>query len=236
MEIHQFDKLTKPITPEQIRKTDVDIATIDALNKYAENNHTILVLSGGYATEALCGGKITRPHGDIDLHMPIPENQDVAEVFLEIGKIIIKEQTKWSLRKQTDKKVEFIEEDGDIDFFDKRRLELTVHKEEEKPVFTPANLINSTDKMVNVLTINVNELIASKIHSIYRSKNDVNSKMGRNTNKNDINDIKRLLKLPSYSKEVVLELLTSRYVKNEGISDVKSIAVDEFSQMESLIQ
>lgn len=69
MEKHKLNKLTVPITPKQVEKTDLDLETIKSLNAYAQANGLIIVLTGGYATEALCGGKITRPHGDIDIHI-----------------------------------------------------------------------------------------------------------------------------------------------------------------------
>lgn len=56
------------LTPATIQKSNQDLATISQLNKFAQKTGNILVLSGGYATEALCGGQITRPHGDIDAH------------------------------------------------------------------------------------------------------------------------------------------------------------------------
>lgn len=54
------------LTPKFITKSDLDIKTINDLSKYATSVGSQLVLTGGYATEAHLGGKITRAHGHID--------------------------------------------------------------------------------------------------------------------------------------------------------------------------
>ena len=45
------------LSNKAILKSDRDIETIKSLNKFAKRSGNILVLSGGYAVEAHCGGK-----------------------------------------------------------------------------------------------------------------------------------------------------------------------------------
>lgn len=92
------------MTPEAVRKTDLDIQTIRSLSELAERSGNQLIINGGYAVEAICGGNITRPHGDIDAHF-ILSNGKSDEIFSAVDEIISKEtQTDWKLRKQKTKK------------------------------------------------------------------------------------------------------------------------------------
>ena len=63
------DERKTKLTADATLKCDLDIETINSLNKFADGTGNILVLSGGYAVEAHCGGKITRAHGDVDSHL-----------------------------------------------------------------------------------------------------------------------------------------------------------------------
>lgn len=218
----------------QIHKTDLDIATIESLNNYVQRNNWILVLSGGYATEALCGGVVTRPHGDMDLHIAVDESVNIYEIAKELIDILEKESTKWKLVQKTERKIKFVEDESSLESFGLRELELTVHKEKEKPVFTDAFLTNSKGKEVCVLTINVNELIASKIHSFYKSKVDLS--LGRETNTNDIRDLSRLMQLSTYNKVATLELLAKRYVKGIDYQNSLHLVKEEFDYVESFLK
>ena len=84
----------------------MDIATILSLGKFAEETGNILVLTGGYAVEAWCGGKIARAHGDIDAHLILTGNKSAGELFSGVRELLSNESTKWTLRDQkTDKAV-----------------------------------------------------------------------------------------------------------------------------------
>jgi hypothetical protein len=207
------------LTLVQIQKSDADLATIFALNKYIKTLHGLLVLSGGYATEALCDGEITRPHGDMDVHISISTDQNIDDLYSGIQKLLSKEKTNWTIGKKSETKIVFIEKASTISDFDKRELEITLHKEKSKPKFTEVFLVNSKREKIKVLVVNLHELLASKVHNIYSTKvGDVI--LGRKTKQNDINDLKRLMNLPNYNKEELLETLASRYVKAEiGINN-----------------
>ena len=88
------------LTSEFIEKSDTDIATITALDKFAKETGNILVLTGGYAVEAHCRGKITRAHGDIDAHLILTGKKSTDELFSGVRDLLKNESTKWILRDQ----------------------------------------------------------------------------------------------------------------------------------------
>ncbi|MCX6704734.1 MAG: hypothetical protein NT162_00125, partial [Candidatus Woesebacteria bacterium] len=105
--MNKLDHDTREIglSAEAIVKSDKDIATIATLEKFATATGNILVLTGGYATEAHCGGKITRAHGDIDAHLILTGQKLTDELFSGIHELLGKESTKWMLRDQKPDKV-----------------------------------------------------------------------------------------------------------------------------------
>ena len=96
------------LTPEFVKKSDMDIATIVALDKFAKETGNILVLTGGYATEAHCGGKITRAHGDIDAHLILTGQKSAGELFFGVRELLSRESTNWILRDQKPDKVVYL--------------------------------------------------------------------------------------------------------------------------------
>ncbi len=236
MENYGSDKLALPITPEQLRKTDLDFETIKSLAKYAQENDSILVLSGGYATEALCGGNITRPHGDIDAHFLTNEIENSDQIFLEVSEnILFKEPTLWKVRKRTNIKVDFLEDDEPKPFFDRRRLEFTLHKKEGVNLATPAFLINSQGEKIEVYVVEINELLASKIHKLYSLRDGViDDTKDRHTDDRDIYDLKRLLNSSDINQEKQIQILAERHVQAEGEKNPAGQAQEEYDYINNL--
>jgi len=112
------------LTPEFVEKSDKDIATITTLNEYANKTGNTLVITGGYATEALCGGKITRAHGDIDIHIILSGSESIETLNHSIRDLLFKEDTKWVARERNPKRIDCLEDDDKKKFFDKRRIEV----------------------------------------------------------------------------------------------------------------
>ena len=130
------------LTKEFNIKSDKDIETIRELDKFARKTKNILVLSGGYTTEALCGGKITRAHGDIDAHLILTGEKSTKEIFPGIQKLLSKEETEWKMYSQKPDKFEFREDASEKKFDAKRRLELRLNEPHENNIQYPkANLI-----------------------------------------------------------------------------------------------
>ncbi|QQG41461.1 MAG: nucleotidyl transferase AbiEii/AbiGii toxin family protein [Candidatus Woesebacteria bacterium] len=229
MENHNINKLTVPITPEQIRKADLDLATIKSLNMYAEANGFVVVLTGGYATEALCGGNITRPHGDVDIHILIDDLHDSRQIFSSIEeKIVFSETTKWKTHKQTDTKSEYREDDESKSFFDRRRLEIVLYTKENTTWYVPALLIDSQGERINVQVVEINDLLAQKIHKLYLLKDGVDTSKERHTDDRDIYDLKRLLNSPNADVEKILGILAETRVQVEAEGSKVDQARKEF--------
>lgn len=211
---NQLNKLSVPITPEQIRRTENDLATIKSLSDYAERNKTILVLSGGYATEALCGGNITRPHGDIDACLFVSKTDNIEQIFSVVERDIIhKEQTAWKKYKTTNIKIEFRENNDSKTFFDRRRLELKINSKKNITYFIPAFLVNSQGEKIKVNVVEINELLAEKIHKFYSLKDGVDTSKDRHTDDRDIYDLKRLLDSPDKNLKKIFAVLSEKYIE-----------------------
>lgn len=235
MENHNLNKLAVPITPEQIRKTDLDLVTIKSLNAYAEANGLIIVLTGGYATEALCGGNITRPHGDVDIHILIDNLGVSKQIFSSIEEeIISKEPTNWKTYKQTDTRSEYREEDESKPFFDRRRLEIVLYTNENTAWYVPAFLVDSQGEKINVHVVEINDLLAQKIHKLYSLKDGVDTSKERHADDRDIYDLKRLLNSPNIDLEKTLRILAENRVQAEGKRGKIDQARKEFDYVSDL--
>jgi len=235
MESPNPNKLAVPITPEQIRKTDLDLASIKSLNAFAEANGLIVVLTGGYATEALCGGNITRPHGDVDIHILIDDLGDSKQIFSSIEReIIFKESTNWKTYKQTDTRSEYREEDESNPFFDRRRLEIVFYTKENTTWYVPAFLVDSQGERINVQVVEINDLLAQKIHKLYSLKDGVDTSKERQTDDRDIYDLKRLLSSPNIDVEKMLRILAENRVQVEAEGGKIDQARKEFAYVSDL--
>jgi len=200
------------LTPEFVEKSDKDIETIKFLDEFARKTKNILVLSSGYATEALCGGKVTRAHGDIDAHIILTGKTDVEQLFSGVNEIISKEDTKWKLRDRTKDKFEFIEDDDSKDFFAKRRLEVRLNSPHENNTQYPKkNLINSEGEKVLVSVVDLDEMVLQKIHKFYILKDGVDVSKDRHSSKSDFFDLKRLLALTNLDREGLRNRVPEEY-------------------------
>jgi hypothetical protein len=204
MEILDKDERNISLTPDFIDKSDKDLSTIKSLDVLARRTGNILVLSSGYATEALCGGNITRAHGDIDAHIILTGIKSKEKLFSGVKEIITKEDTKWKLRNKTLDKFEFIEEDKNKDFFTKRRLEVYLNNSHEYNTKYPKKyLFNSRGEKVRVTVVDLDEMVRQKIHKFYILRGGVDTSKDRHSSKSDFFDLKRLLALPEINGEEI---------------------------------
>jgi predicted amidophosphoribosyltransferase len=73
------------LTADQQRLTHVDLQTLSRLRKFVrEQLHGQMILSGGYATEVLAGGSITRFHQDMDVRIFLPEGNTAEETMAKL--------------------------------------------------------------------------------------------------------------------------------------------------------
>lgn len=204
MGILDYDERDISLTPDFIDKSDKDLSTIKSLNILARQTGNILVLSSGYATEALCGGNITRAHGDIDIHLILTGTRSIEKLFSGVEEIITKEDTKWKLRNKTPDKFEFIEEDKNKDFFAKRRLEVYLNTPHDYNTKYPKKyLFNSKGEKIQVTVVDLDEMVRQKIHKFYILKDRVDVSKDRHSSKSDFFDLKRLLDLPELNEEAI---------------------------------
>ncbi|KKS32053.1 MAG: hypothetical protein UU93_C0011G0014 [Candidatus Amesbacteria bacterium GW2011_GWA2_42_12] len=200
------------LTPEFVKKSDMDIATIVALDKFAKETGNILVLTGGYATEAHCGGKITRAHGDIDAHLILTGQKSAGELFSGVREFLNKESTNWILRDQKPDKVDYLEDDENKEFFGKRRIEVRLNPPHAANVKYPKKkLIDSHGRIVEVCVIDLIEMVSGKIHKIFELKDGVDVAKDRHSSISDHFDLKRLLALPILDKENIRNKSAEEY-------------------------
>ena len=194
------------LSNKAILKSDRDIETIKSLNKFAKRSGNILVLSGGYAVEAHCGGKITRAHGDIDAHFILTGKVPNDQLLVQAQELLDEENTKWKVKQRIPDKLDYIEDDENKEFFDKRHVEVrlnTPHKNNIK--YPKRTLINSRGKIVEIVIVDLNQIISEKINKIFETKDRVNTSIDRHPSATDYLDLKRLLDLKEYDKERVLK-------------------------------
>lgn len=213
------------LTPEELSRTDQDIHSIVALKELANKHSTHSVISGGYAVEAHCGGVITRPHRDMDVHWH--SNNDLSQNLLEeVQEILQRDNPEWKVQeKKPGKKYQF---DEVIDPDKKgRRLELSI----DKPLIKKSEiktLIDSKGNEFEVLVPPLSEVIAKKV-IIFSIKNamtpDEKAVDKRPTKLQDIKDFQRLLALSDFNQEECLRFLEG-YMKYRKKQEGESLSSD----------
>ncbi len=212
MNILQGDTRNIELTPEFIEKSDRDIETIKALDSLATSTGNILVLSGGYAVEAHCGGKIVRPHGDIDAHIILTGDTSNEDIFSKVDILLKNENTPWILRDKKSDKVDYLENDDDKEFFNKRRVEVRLNTPHETNVKYPKKkLINSYGEEIEVCIVDLNQMTADKIRKFYDLRDGVDTTKDRHSSKSDFFDLKRLLELEELDKDKLRKDLPHEY-------------------------
>lgn len=200
------------LTAEFIVKSDKDIATINTLNEIAKENGAFLVLAGGYATEAICGGKITRPHGDIDVRFILSDFSIHPKEFkILMDARLENEPTKWKLWKESTAKLEYRENAEGVEFFKKRRIELYfVIEGVADAKFDDTQLIDSNGKTIYVKALSLKDLVVSKVKALYGVRNGYDPETQRETDLSDLADLHRLISLNVFDKDAVIENLSKK--------------------------
>lgn len=212
------DERNIELTPEAVKKTDRDIATIATLNDFARRTGNILVLSGGYATEAHLGGKITRPHGDIDAHLILTGQKSADELFAGVRELLFREDTQWKLRDQKSDKVDYLEDNDNIEFFNRRRVEVRLNAPHEANVKYPKRkLIDSQGREVEVCVVDLEQMVSEKIHKLFELKDGVDTTKDRHPSVSDYFDLKRILESGLVDKEKVRKRIPEEYDYAERI-------------------
>ena len=196
MDILQNDTRGIELTLEFVEKSDKDIETIKTLNKLGLETGDILVVFGGYATEALCGGDITRPHGDIDIHFILTGKVSKDDLFTRIDSILGQEKILWEIKKINPNKVEYLEDAEDKEFFNRRKVEIYINSPDEVNVeYSKRKLIKSQGVAIEICVRDLQQLVKHKLQKFYELRNGVDTTKDRHSSKSDFFDLKRLLEL-----------------------------------------
>lgn len=214
------------LTPEFVGKSDKDIQTIASLSALASQMGGKLVLSGGYATEALCGGRITRPHGDIDARFIFEEAVENDPVFQKVEVILKTEETTWRTRKKGQGKADYLEEDETKNYNTKRELEVYIPIPWTYNVsFEEAILIDSHGGEVAVNVIGYNDLVAHKIEKLYEVRNGIDATKDRDSSETDNIDMRRLISLDRFNKGRIFSKLVKKYRSGEKVQEMWNYVV-----------
>ncbi|CAN5147385.1 hypothetical protein BH09PAT1_BH09PAT1_4320 [soil metagenome] len=212
------------LTPEQETRSNRDIRTIANLSAKATELGMIPTISGGYAVDAYCSGKISRPHGDIDIgffSLSSPNHQAIEQ---EINSLLLSEShyTKWAPYPPDEDKraddinnghIEFRETGKDlIPFSERRRLEayVMVDPNATDSWVTKKQLLDSEGEAYDVNVTRIPYLVADKMRIIYeRSQlsDAEKASLNRPTKHSDYDDIKRLINSPDFTPEAKAECL-----------------------------
>lgn len=197
------------LTSEEVIKTDKDIASIIALQSFARQQKRLMAISGGYAVEAHCGGKITRPHGDIDCHYYLEKGFNLNQVTAELVSLLNQEQTAWQLHSADSGKIEFRENAPSLPFAARRRIELLLFTHSNKDQTQAKTLTDSLGHSHPVEVAHLSILTAHKIRIFFEQDKPLPAK--RSVSRTDISDLTRLINQPGFNKAEVVATLADYY-------------------------
>lgn len=216
----ELPKTPEPkLTPEEVTKSDRDLITLATLTAYAEEQGAVLEVGGGYAVEAYFGGRITRPHGDMDAVLWLPDLNYEDQIRANITNILRSEQTQtnWEERPNIkDRKhfIEFIEEKPDNPddinltsqekFLKLRRLELYIFNKNRMRHTLEKSLFDSKGNEFKIQVPLLEQMVASKVQIFNRTPEQKSNK--RETRQNDIDDFNKLINHRDFNIAKYMEL------------------------------
>lgn len=134
-----------------------------SIGNYTKQGSNRLVVADGYAVKAHLGGKITRVHGDIDCVFLNLSNLPFDDILSKVEVLLSSEDTMWKLQASKSEKVEWRENNHNISFSDRRRLELKIHQGDwTKSKYALKKLINSKGASINVYVEGIYPTLAKK--------------------------------------------------------------------------
>lgn len=221
------------LTPEQIERCDLDIMTIANLSAFAQSQGLIPVIGGGYATEAHCGGHITRAHGDIDITFYGLVPVDSQHIAQNTASLLSSEKTQWGRHlseherttgEYSTEHIEFREIGKELlPFPERRRVEIEVYEDHHAyKRFVQKTLRNSSGETREVNVKKLSYLLAEKIQRLYEISllpDEEKGKFGRLTTPTDYKEVYRLLSLPTFTiqeKEECLKIIQRRLERKSG--------------------
>lgn len=184
------------LTPEFVVKSDLDIQSIRSVYAYSKQHNLTAILTGGYATEAHLGGKITRAHGDVDFVLLNPSNILNEQIFVGIRELLSAEITKWKFEQSNPNKIDCREDRDDIPFNNRRRIEFKIREDSwTESAYVAKSLQDSNGNIVKIFVVGLYPMLAEKIHKFYLIKDGVDTSKDRESSLSDVVDLARLIKL-----------------------------------------
>ncbi len=249
MQQDQSKESETSLAPEELRIADRDIKWIAELTEITHSLGGTLVVMGGYAVEALTGGKITRPHDDVDLEFYLPQDCDLdklSEAYMEAinpnhsdqwKKTLLPDKNFLEYRNDSGSKLQKIEgytfklsPNPPSEYPD--RLAVRVRKsngmEYEMPLESVV-LIDSEGKPHQVYTQALNEFTALKMQRLMSQEVKPES---RQFKASDHDDLKKLVTMPEFSKTEAIEMLTGTLAEEEetNLEEARQQALSIVSQ------
>jgi hypothetical protein len=225
MDIGESPRPPEPtFSAEAVRRWDMDIQTMSSIRNYSKSKGLAAALTGGYAVEAYCGGKMTRSHGDMDMNMHTPDDMKIIrDCKSDITKILVKEQTKWDIWGEAPFNIEFRENNKDVKWEDRRRLELNFAITPPSSTIETRTLIDSQGNSHEVEVDGLYDFVTGKMR-VLLEKQKATRPMKRPIQESDKVDFLRLVNLSEFDQAAWLKRY-SGYLeyKNKGIWSVEEV-------------
>ncbi len=207
------------LASEEVIKSDRDLNTVSSLSAYAKNHGGDIEIGGGYAVEAHCDGKITRPHGDMDIVIWLNSAEDEEQAQADVFDILQGERdhTKWEIRPNEKNREHFINflEDKPEDpadshlsseqkFFKLRKIELYTFDKSGKRNTVERTITDSAGKVYVIRVPELEQIVSEKVRIFNR--NEQEKATHRDSRSADYAELKRLVTHKKFNKDRYLEL------------------------------
>ena len=231
-----FGELSKPeeqilpssselsLSHEQMDKMSSDLVTLSKLRSCAHENGYTFALTGGYAVDAIDGGKISRFHADMDGVFFVPPTVPYETVTKALGEQLLVEETPWELVKDEEGSLEYREADERKEWEMRRRLELDIFEPSLNTKTMTKTLVDLEGKSQDFDVLSVEDLLAAKVLSMVRladmTQEEREAAGLRDMKVSDKADFHRLLKSPEFNEQATIGSLAGaiRYISEDQIS------------------
>jgi len=231
-----FGEISKPVDAhselslsyEQLDKMASDVKTLSMLRDLAQERGYTFALTGGYAVDALVGGKISRFHGDMDSIMVVPQHTPNAEIKEAIEENLLVEETPWKSVKNEGTSLEFRENAPHKEWEMLRRLELDIYPSDIKLNIVTRTLRDVDGVQHEFEALAIEGILAAKVLSAVRlnemTEEERIKENLRELKPSDRNDFQRLVHSPEFDEQAVHNALAGaiRYISDDDITPVEA--------------
>jgi len=222
------DQLSR-FSSEQLARWDKDLVTLDLVRNYATSAKYDLIISGGYAVEAHCGGWMTRRHQDMDVALSrrsLFKFNKQAETKKVLARLSQDRGTKWENHEtKSDSKIEFRENSEGKTWEQRRRIELDLHSYPAGGNVQRKFLYDSDGVKHELLVEHIDLLVANKVRIINRNlamSEEAKIQNRRPMTSQDLDELRRLIAQPDFSKEKSIAHIKHHFMRTTGLSNTES--------------